>query len=197
MHTNDTRPTAAQHAAEAQLRKELAAVGGTVLSRTLVNQHVQLVVDVPLPEHVVRALENRAMRVMGTRLRAALDTVEPARPEHRVLAPAEPAKPSQRRKKERLFVPDKPLPDDAIVDQDCVPIPRDLYLRLAREKAFPSTKVGKKIMATWGHVKAAVANYDKQHKPSVAKTTPVEPADPDDGLDDLRSDLGLVKKADE
>ena len=88
-----------------------------------------------------------------------------------------------------------PLPappsDDAIVDQRTAPVPKDLYLRLAREGALPSVKIGKRICARWGDVKKAFAAYDKKHKPSVAKT---KPAEPNDGLDDLRLRVGLERK---
>ncbi len=47
------------------------------------------------------------------------------------------------------------LSDDSIVDQRSVPAPRDLYLRLARTAAFPSRKLGKRILARWGDVRAA------------------------------------------
>lgn len=87
--------------------------------------------------------------------------------------------------------PSAPLPDDAIVDQRCAPVPKDLYLRLARAKAFPSRKVGKRICARWADVKAAFASHGGTPKPSVAKT---KPAALEDGLDHLRLDLGLAKK---
>lgn len=87
--------------------------------------------------------------------------------------------------------PPAPPSDDAIVDQRTAPVPRDLYLRLARAKAFPSTKIGKRVTATWGDVKKAFASYGKNPKPTVAKTKPAEPTD---GLDDLRSEIGLTKK---
>lgn len=84
-----------------------------------------------------------------------------------------------------------PLSDDSIVDQRCAPVPKDLYLRLARSGAFPSKRIGKRICARWADVRAAFANYGKQPKPSVAKT---KPAAPEDGLDDLRREIGLVPK---
>lgn len=83
------RPTAAQEAAEAEFRKDVAAVGGTVISRTLVDGRVRLVWDIPLPESIVHALEERAVRLMGGRLRAALESVEPKPPERRLLTPEE------------------------------------------------------------------------------------------------------------
>jgi hypothetical protein len=87
--------------------------------------------------------------------------------------------------------PSGPFHDDAIVDQRTAPMTRDLYLRLARARAFPSRKIGKRICARWGDVKASFVDHDMQPKPSVAKTRPSEQ---DDGLDDLRHEIGLVKK---
>ena len=87
--------------------------------------------------------------------------------------------------------PPAPPSDDAIVDQRTAPVPKDLYLRLAREGAFPSVKIGKRICARWGDVKKAFAAYDKKAKPTVAKTKPVEA---NDGLDDLRLRVGLERK---
>lgn len=84
-----------------------------------------------------------------------------------------------------------PLPDDAFIHQRDVRVDKDVFLRLARAKAFPSSKKGKLVFAMWADVKAAFANYGTQPKPSVAKT---KPAAPQDGLDDLRRDLGLVQK---
>ena len=78
------------------------------------------------------------------------------------------------------------LPDDAFIDQTSERLPsRRLYLRLAREGAFPSKKVGKKVIARWGDVKAAVE----------AQGTPNQPSSPtDDGLDGLRRLIGLQPK---
>jgi hypothetical protein len=83
------------------------------------------------------------------------------------------------------------LDDDAVVDQRSVPAPRDLYLRLARAKAFSSNKVGKRILARWGDVRAAMLNG-----PSVRKTRSAsDDREPQaDGLDDLRRQLGLAEK---
>jgi hypothetical protein len=83
-------------------------------------------------------------------------------------------------------------PDDTIVDQKTVRGPKELYLRLAREGAFPSRKIGKRICARWGDVKAAFAP-----KPGIAKApapAPAESPPTDDGLDDLRQNLGFMKK---
>ncbi len=87
--------------------------------------------------------------------------------------------------------PVAPLTDDTIVDQRIAPVPKDLYLRLARSGAFPSKRIGKRICARWADVRAAFAGMTKKPKPSVAKTKPTQS---DDGLDDLRLDIGLAKK---
>jgi hypothetical protein len=49
------------------------------------------------------------------------------------------------------------LPQDAIVDQRCARIPKDAYLKLARARAFPSRRVGRRVLARWGDVLAAVS----------------------------------------
>lgn len=98
------------------------------------------------------------------------------------------------KKARQATTPTAPPSDDAIVDQRTAPVPKSLYLRLAREKAFPSVKIGKRICARWGDVRAAFAAYNKKPDPP---DDPGAPPQPQDGLDDLRGDLGLVKKADE
>lgn len=90
--------------------------------------------------------------------------------------------------------PPAPPSDDAIVDQRTAPVPKSLYLRLAREKAFASVKIGKRICARWGDVRAAFAAYNKKPDPP---DDPGAPPQPQDGLDHLRGDLGLLKKGDE
>jgi hypothetical protein len=86
--------------------------------------------------------------------------------------------------------PEPALNDDAVVDQRSVLAPRDLYLRLARAKAFPSNKIGKRVLARWGDVRAALLGPSLRKVPSAAGT--LEPHA--DGLDDLRDQLGLAKK---
>jgi hypothetical protein len=83
------------------------------------------------------------------------------------------------------------LSDDSIVDQRSVPAPRDLYLRLARTAAFPSRKLGKRILARWGDVRAAFLCG-----PGLRKASGEENDDPrsDASLDRLRRQLGLVEK---
>lgn len=83
------------------------------------------------------------------------------------------------------------LSDDAIVDQRSASVPPGLYLRLARAGAFPSKKIGKRICARWGDVRAAFLN-----RPGVRRTAngPEDKPIRTDGLDRLRSQLGLAEK---
>ena len=86
----------------------------------------------------------------------------------------------------------QPLADDAIVDQRCVPAPPDLFLRMARNGAFPSQKVGKRVLAQWGAVRRALLSG-----PGVTKVPARGSAaatSKDDGLDALRERLGLASK---
>lgn len=83
------------------------------------------------------------------------------------------------------------LVDDAIVDQKCVPAPRDLFLRLARNGAFPSRKVGKRILAQWGDVRRALLGPGV-NKNAAAALMPSE----NDELDGLRRRMGFATKAD-
>lgn len=79
--------------------------------------------------------------------------------------------------------------DDDFITQDDERLPdRELYLRLARQKAFPSKKHGKKIIARWGDVKAALLGPSQPKLPSLAKGTQ------GNGLDDARRALGLKTK---
>lgn len=84
-----------------------------------------------------------------------------------------------------------PLLDEAIIDQRSGLVPKDLYLRLARGGAFPSSKIGKRILARWGDVRAAVLDG-----PGITKVSLQAPAQDNggDGLDDLRRRLGLAEK---
>lgn len=89
-------------------------------------------------------------------------------------------------------------PDDAVIDQDSPLVDHDLYLRLAKEGAFPSRWVGKKRTALWGSVKAAFTNGTDnrriKRKAPMAKKAGPPPAPQNDGLDHLRAQIGLVKK---
>ena len=87
------------------------------------------------------------------------------------------------------------LADDAFIDQRDERVPnRRIYLRLAREGAFPSRKVGKRIIARWGDVKAALTPDRPNTKPSPQGARPKNQDAPDDGLDDLRRSVGLDTK---
>ena len=81
-----------------------------------------------------------------------------------------------------------PLNDDTLIDQTNSRVPRELYLRLARQAAFRSFKDGKRVFAFWGEVRVAL---DARMAPKSTTTTPVP--DPDD-LDAAREQLGLAAK---
>jgi len=49
-----------------------------------------------------------------------------------------------------------PLPADYIVDQDSARMSRGQYLRMARAGDFASTRTGRKVLARWGDVQAAL-----------------------------------------
>jgi len=66
-------------------------------------------------------------------LRAARERLDVI--EHRLLREVVPTETTERAR--------PALNDDTVVDQRSVPAPRDLYLRLARAKAFPSHKIAK------------------------------------------------------
>ncbi len=91
------------------------------------------------------------------------------------------------------------LPDDTIVDQMNGRMPKDLYLRLAREGAFPSWKDGKRVYAMWGEVRAAFTSRMRRRRPGKpagkAKGKAKDNAKAkDDENDPLRVQLGLKKK---
>lgn len=83
------------------------------------------------------------------------------------------------------------LPDDAIVDQTTARVPKDLFLRLARQGAFPSFKEGKRIYAFWGDVRKAL---DQRMRSRTIETKPTPHQNPGDDLDDLRQSLGFKTK---
>jgi len=87
--------------------------------------------------------------------------------------------------------PEPVLSDETVVDQRSVLAPRDIYLRLARAKAFPSNKIGKRICARWGDVRAALLGGPSLRKAPGSSGNREAQAD---GLDDLRHQLGLAKK---
>ena len=76
---------------------------------------------------------------------------------------------------------------DRYIDQNDPRVPKRIFLRLAKEDAFPSTKVGKKILAKWSDVEAALVA--RRRKPR----SRVEPQATDD-LDQIRRDMGLVPR---
>jgi hypothetical protein len=94
----------------------------------------------------------------------------------------------QKRRATPQWTAESPLPDDAIIDQRSGLVPKEVFLRLAREGAFRSSKVGKRILAQWGEVKAAL----------VARRRPVPtaaaPGHAQGDLDDIRRSVGLVPK---
>jgi len=117
----------------------------------------------------------------GTDIREELDRIRSAV-----------ARIEQRLAEQNEGVPPNTLGDDAIVDQRSVPAPADLYLRLARNGAFPSQKLGKRVLARWGDVRRAFLN-----SPGVRKASIVGVPTPDsqnDGLNALRQRLGLESK---
>jgi hypothetical protein len=85
------------------------------------------------------------------------------------------------------------LAPDACVDQRSVPAPRDLYLRLARQGAFPSKKHGKRIVARWADVRRALLETGPGLQKGVASHAEFDEAQGDD-LDGLRRRLGFVGK---
>src|SRR5688500_17453121 len=61
-----------------------------------------------------------------------------------------------RRARRRRPTPVPPACDDAYIDQRSGLVPLDVYLRLHREGAFSAKRVGKRIVARWGDVRAAL-----------------------------------------
>ena len=95
---------------------------------------------------------------------------------------------SDRRSKESPSSSSTRLSPDAFVDQRSGLVERRMYLRLAREKAFPSKKVGKRVVARWGDVQAALS-------PAPASPAPRPPNDNqacDPELDEIRARVGLA-----
>jgi len=90
--------------------------------------------------------------------------------------------------------PGRPAPavrDEGFIDQRSNLVPKDVYLRLARAGAFPSRKHGKRVLARWGDVRAAVLGGPGITKTLVAKA---EEERGEDDLDGLRRQLGFVEK---
>lgn len=82
--------------------------------------------------------------------------------------------------------PGSALPDDAFIDQSTGLVDKKLYLRLARRRAFPSQRHGRRVVARWGDVKAAL-----QPPPAPAAEPFVQPLDE---LDQYRRAMGLAPK---
>jgi hypothetical protein len=78
-----------------------------------------------------------------------------------------------------------PLRDDTYIDQRSGLLSKEVYLRLAREGAFPVTPIGKRILARWGDVRAAL---DAR---SITRTPKQIQVAEGDGLDDARLAMGL------
>ena len=102
----------------------------------------------------------RAIFARAARLEARLRElgVAPGRSEQQV--PAKPSAPTPK-------VPAGPIPEDRFVDQRDGLLPKQLYLRLARERAFPSSKIGKRVVARWGDVRAAIEARGRKGRASV------------------------------
>lgn len=80
------------------------------------------------------------------------------------------------------------FPDDAIIDQRSGLVPKDLFLRLARQGAFPSRKVGKRVLAVWGEVRRALL----PEQPVLVESSAKPREDQHDSLDSLRMRWGLA-----
>ncbi len=82
---------------------------------------------------------------------------------------------------------DGQLHPDTFVNQRSGLLDKPTFLRLAREKAFPSKKVGKLIYARWGDVQKALAPVADE--PPSTQQVPLPIVDPE--LDEIRSRVGL------
>lgn len=80
-----------------------------------------------------------------------------------------------------------PLSDDAFIDQRSGLVDKAIFLRLARELAFPSYKIGKRILARWGDVRQAIES--RQRTIIGATGDQAEPT-----LDVLRKQMGLLPR---
>jgi len=88
-------------------------------------------------------------------------------------------------------VPAGPVPDDRFIDQRDGLVSKALYLRLAREGAFPSSKIGKRVVARWGDVRTAIETRGRKVR-SVVHTSDESANNAD--LDALRGQLSLSSK---
>jgi hypothetical protein len=89
--------------------------------------------------------------------------------------------------------PAGPVPDDRFVDQRDGLVPKALFLRLAREGAFPSSKIGKRVVARWGDVRAAIEARQRKACRSLPHTNRDRNRKHAD-LDALRRQLSLNPK---
>ncbi len=80
-----------------------------------------------------------------------------------------------------------PLSPETYVDQRSGLVEKTLFLRLARQKAFPSKKVGKRVVARWGDVQAALCPAPPSPAPP-----PNDNQDCDPELDEIRARVGLA-----
>ncbi len=82
--------------------------------------------------------------------------------------------------------PPKGPSSDTYIDQRSGLVDKAIFLRLAREKAFPSKRIGKRVVARWADVQAALS-------PSPSRRSSVndnEDCDPE--LDEIRARVGLA-----
>lgn len=96
--------------------------------------------------------------------------------------------PSDRRSDPASPASSRPLSPDAFIDQRSGLVEKALFLRLARQKAFPSKKVGKRVVARWGDVQAALSPAG----PSPAPPSINDNEDCDPELDEIRARVGLA-----
>lgn len=89
-------------------------------------------------------------------------------------------------------VPAGPVPDDRFIDQRDGLVPKQLYLRLAREEAFPSSKIGKRVVARWGDVRTAIEARGRKGRTVTLASSEESPGSTD--LDALRRQLSLSSK---
>lgn len=78
----------------------------------------------------------------------------------------------ERRRTRKEAAPSEPrtVSPDAYVDQRSGLIDKQMYLRLARKQAFPSKKIGKRVVARWGDVQAALSVQDAEDDPAEPRT---------------------------
>lgn len=143
-----------------------------------------LSLDLP-PESLQKLADAVAHRVIE-QLHAAGGTRVAAAPEQDLSAAAD----ETRRKAQTKGREREAIHDDAFVDQRSGLVPKDVFLRLHRTGALATHKIGRRILARWGDVKAALA-AESELRHAIA---PVKLTQQDDGLDDLRVRVGLQPK---